>query len=628
MHSLLQYSLESALCLTVLLLPYLLLFRKMTFHQWNRFYLLGAIFFSLTAPLIDIEIKTASTPEIVKLKEDIQLFEETPTDRPITKIENSPSKTNDITAYKQPKIDVSPSESAFVSWDVSDFLSLVYLLGVSIFMGMFLYRLAKLFKLITKSNKSKKQGFTAVHLAGKQVFSFFHFVFFDHNRYNKNEKQTLIGHERVHIQQWHSLDLLFLEILQVFFWFNPLYHLYKKLLQQEHEYFVDAIISKGLGQPQYAQILLSLATQRAPFVGHAFAYIPIKHRIFKLLQKPTTTMGKSKFLITLPILLVLFFAFSCSYDELGENIPDKDIKTERTSSIKVFFTNERVAIKNDVLFAEFNFDENGSIIRKPNNNGVDKLFELLGKGLPHYSLYFINTLFRPYYDHKSILPKEFYSKNIQHLAIKDPVFKEVEMLLFHDKMETFTNLDIGSLTDESEFQLTKTNKTAGQVDSYIAEKQEEFGNSKVDVQIVYGENNLPIYWKKERSYIPFLTVKIPTLDTKFTREELKKNLERQVANTPSSRGYSFKMAYNTENLLSKILYFPSAVRKGNEKEMHLFYNGSQKIHEMEMYNAEGTFLRKYRFHYNKAGYCTKKEFINREGNVEFSVRFDYDFYEN
>jgi len=59
-----------------------------------------------------------------------------------------------------------------------------------------------------------------------------------------------------------------------------------------------------------------------------------------------------------------------------------------------------------------------------------------------------------------------------------------------------------------------------------------------------------------------------------------------------------------------------------------FVNNEQgRISEVSILRNRDSLLRKYRFHYNEAGFCTKKECINREGNVEFSVRFEYDFYD-
>jgi len=633
MFGFLQYSIESAICLAVILLPYLLWFRKMTFYQWNRFYLLGAIFFSLSAPLVNIEIKTTSKPEIVKLKEDFRLFQETPNNKSIIKTENIPSRTDDITAYKQPEIDVFTSESTSTPWEIQDFLLLIYLLGFSGFLGMFLHRLAKLFKLIARGNKTQKQGFTSIHLQGKQVFSFFHFVFFDHNRYNENERQTLIKHEKVHIQQWHSLDLLCLEILLVVYWYNPLFHFYKKHLQQEHEYFVDATTSKEIGQPKYAQMLLTLAAPRQPLVGHAFAYIPIKHRIFKLFQKPSTTMDKSKFIIVLPFLMILFLAISCSFDELEEKPNEEIIKNQTVRKVKAYFTDEYKGLRNEQLMMEVDFEENGAIIKD-----ADSHYSLIWKdrlpkrSFPAYLPYYVNENFKysHHYVHSNYINRidsDFYTKRIQHFIIQDPDFNKLELLLFYKNISDLVALDKVYLSNFVDYQFYDSNIDSNIFTSYFAKRAEEYGTSLVNVKIEYGENGLPIFWEKEKKFRPNMQV----LNTSNLTEHEK------LSYISKSTRYVFEMKYNGQNLLSKLTYsslstFESFLEGAQRdsgrsvKEMHLSYNPSGLIHEIEIYNSEEIFLRKYRFHYNEAGYCTKKECINREGSVEFSVRFAYEFY--
>jgi len=562
-------------------------------------------------------------PELTK---NLSLFEEVPQLNKQIPIEET-LISDEITAYKQPSDEKATAIEKEAIWSLSEIMTVIYFLGLSVFAGIFLYRLSRLFLLIRRRRKTRYAVFTIVQLSGRQVFSFFHYVFVDASRYGEKELKALLSHEQVHIQQWHSMDVLMLEILQVIFWFNPLYRFYRKLLQKEHEYFVDAATSKEIGQPQYAQMLLNLATTKQPVLGHAFAYIPIKNRIFKLFQKPSTTMERSRFFIALPIVLSLFLVFSCSFDELQEDAIKIAKNDGKVSTVSAYFKDGQAAFKSEKLFLEVRFDENGAIIKKPI---PEQVFSM--KSLTNYAFYFIDRRFainpfESYSNHIEGLPNNFYPKNIQHLIVRDPVFKNVEMLLHYNNMDKYIDLDIASNLKEADYNTFNMQETGDYVSSYTLEREEEFGRSSINVDVAY-DTYLPIYWKKSREYVPFSTEKIPPVNFKnMSREEAKKHLEKHFANTPSSMGYSFEMAYNAEDLLSKIIYFPRTLPNGNETEMRLYYNGAQQIHEMEMYNAEGIFLRKYRFHYNEAGYCTKKECINREGDVEFSVRFEYDFFD-
>jgi hypothetical protein len=629
-----QYSLESAICLAILLLPYLLWFRKTTFYQWNRFYLLGAIFFAFSAPLLNIEIKTDAAPQVAQLTNDFQIFKEVPeAARPLMGTKENVLLEERITAYEQAHVDAAPPKEKAKTWDLAEWILLFYASGAMVFGGMFLYRLVKLFRLIAHGDKEKGRGFTFIHLPGKQVFSFFHFVFFDHDRYHEKEKQTLLKHEQVHIHQWHSVDVLALEVLQVVFWFDPLYRIYKKLLQQEHEYFVDAAISKEIGQPQYAKMLLTLATTKQPLLGHAFAYIPVKHRIFKLLQKPSTTMEKSKFLFVLPFTLVLFFVFSCSVEELDGIQINEQVISGQVRKVNAFFINEYRGLKNEQLMMEVEFNDKGAIVKDADNhNSLIWENRLPKRGFPAYLPYYTNEGFK-YTNHNvhsnyiDGIARDFYPKNIQHLIIQDPDFSKTELLLFYKNISDLVALDKDYLSDMAGFQYFNSGIDSDIFTTYFAKRDEDYGSSIVDVKIEYGENNLPVHWEKERRFRPNMGA---LNASKMSRHE-------ELAYTAKSFRYFFDMRYNEQNLLSKLTYssltifesFPGGAQRDsgrNVKEMHLSYNLAGQIHEMEIYNAEQIFLRKYRFYYNEAGYCTKKECINREGSVEFSVRFVYEFY--
>jgi|GEM_PF-1427110 len=631
-----QYSLESAICLAVMLLPYLLWFRKMTFYQWNRFYLLGAIFFSLSAPLVNLEIKAAATPEIVKLKEDFRLFDETPNNLPIIKTENIPFRTDDITAYKQPEIDVFTSESTSTPWEIQDVLLSIYLLGFSGFLGMFLHRLAKLFKLIARGNKTQKQGFTSIHLQGKQVFSFFHFVFFDHNRYNENERQTLLKHEKVHIQQRHSLDLLFSEILQVVFWFNPMYICYKKLLQQEHEYFVDVITSKDIGKSQYAQMLLSLATPRPPLVGHAFAYIPVKHRIFKLFQKPSTAMEKSKFLIVLPFLMILFLLISCSFDELEEISVNSKSVGKHVRSVQAYFADELSVVKQEKDVGGIQFNRDGTIAELDINE-----HPIFGSSIPNNFrkgfLWEYNAALFEGLEKKSGILNDFFSKRAQWILAGDPKIHAPELatILFYENGKIWLNTEKYILRHSMNFDIYGITNNSNEM-SLKGKKSDNVKVSWVQRNVKFDDNGQILsanYQKKIKS-------KIFSYNTGNTLMDSILNSLNQRRTVESERKTKFEMQYSNFGKLEGIYPFESSRSKLTDGDifdvelhpkdfMRFTHDEKGNIYEIHLIKDENNaVLRKYRFHYNEAGYCIKKECINREGNVEFSVRFEYEFYPN
>ncbi len=73
------------------------------------------------------------------------------------------------------------------------------------------------------------------------IFSFFNFIVIGQAKsLSPEEKRNVIQHETIHVRQLHSLDILLINVLGIFFWFNPLLSFYKKIFVQLHEFEADA----------------------------------------------------------------------------------------------------------------------------------------------------------------------------------------------------------------------------------------------------------------------------------------------------------------------------------------------------------------------------------------------------
>jgi hypothetical protein len=147
---------------------------------------------------------------------------------------------------------------------------------------------------------------------------------------SKNVEESVssevLAHESAHVRQWHSIDVLFIELIRLVFWFNPVFLFYKKAIQLNHEFLADsAVLEDYKSISEYQDILLnSLTPSHNEFLTSSFNYNVTKHRL-KMMYKHTTTRKKSVLAASCaPLFLVMALFFS------GQSIA-QDSKSTSTS---------------------------------------------------------------------------------------------------------------------------------------------------------------------------------------------------------------------------------------------------------------------------------------------------------
>lgn len=240
---------------------YKLIFQKLTFFQWNRVYLIGMIIFSLLAPIgIFIELPKA-----------------------------------EIIAYSIPMVDLSgymeiainsPKEQPIYLIDI---LSYVYWVGVAIAFTLLLFRVMKLVRALRDEHDYLSFSFFNKIIIGESI----------------KEKSNIESHERVHVDQGHSYDLLVMELLKIFNWFNPVLYFFQKELKFQHECIADEICSTD--KVAYAEMLVAHALQvdhlplTHEFSNHSF----LKKRIMMLFKNKSARKKRLLYTAVLPMLLVV-----------------------------------------------------------------------------------------------------------------------------------------------------------------------------------------------------------------------------------------------------------------------------------------------------------------------------------
>jgi hypothetical protein len=225
----------------IFLLCYLLFLHKEKNHQLNRFYLLFSLAFSSLLPFIKF------TDSVQHLIPNTQSFLTTVTEAPAI-----------------------------------PFGMILYVAGAALFFILFFLRLFKVLRQIIGKHYIEMNGLKVIDNPEQKVpFSFFHYVVVDSTTFELDELDLVLRHEAAHAQQWHTLDILFVELLGVICWFNPFVWAYKSALKSQHEYAADAaVIHSNVPRNDYFDLILKqIRHQNRLAPVHSFSATAVKSRI-------------------------------------------------------------------------------------------------------------------------------------------------------------------------------------------------------------------------------------------------------------------------------------------------------------------------------------------------------------
>ncbi len=280
METLLIYLGKLILCSAVLLGYYHLFLKDRTFHDYNRFYLLSAVFISLLLPLLKISYFT------LEVQQNIFLL------------------LNALQQYQA----VSPEDhngTFYVGIMFSGIFTLVLL-------GKLIAGHIKIHSLKRKFPMEQMQGISVYHTNLEDApFSFFKSLFWRNSIPLQSDiGKQILKHEMVHIEQNHSWDKLFMEFICSVLWFNPLFWLIKKELFLIHEYLADNKAVINLDTKAFAQMLLAshFSGNNLP-TTNPFLSSNLKKRL-QMLQKPKTKFGYLHRVLALPLLFTIAFAYA------------------------------------------------------------------------------------------------------------------------------------------------------------------------------------------------------------------------------------------------------------------------------------------------------------------------------
>jgi len=270
----LTYDLKVAVLIAVFYMFYRLLLSRETFHRVNRVVLLLTAIASYVLPLCVITLHKTVVVEATESAIDFggltMMVEEAP-QMPL--------------------------------WQV--LAVVIFLLGVVATLGYTLSSVLRVWLLIRRSEQHLQPDGTVVCVAPHDVspFSWMHYIVLSPSDYEAMDA-SILAHERGHIAQHHSLDVLLVDTLTAMQWFNPAMWMLRQDLRAIHEYEADAaVLSQGINMRQYQYLLIQKAVATCGYsVANGITHSTLKNRINMMLtNKKTNRASWLKLLAMLPI---------------------------------------------------------------------------------------------------------------------------------------------------------------------------------------------------------------------------------------------------------------------------------------------------------------------------------------
>lgn len=223
--------------------------------------------------------------------------------------------------------------TATTGFSGSFYLALFYGLGCLWALGRLGRSLWLMSRLIRESRREVKHGrIVCLHPAVHSPFSWFGWLFWSETlQLSPPEEAAVLAHEQAHIRQRHSLDVLLLEVIGIFFWWNPLWYAYDRALRAVHEYQADAAALGFSGRRRYSRLLVrQLFEVASPPLTHAFHSSQLKRRIAMMTKTSPSGLAPLKYLLLLPVLALALWA--CGQEKNEAALPTETAEAKLTAN--------------------------------------------------------------------------------------------------------------------------------------------------------------------------------------------------------------------------------------------------------------------------------------------------------
>ena len=316
MMTLLIYSIKSALVLTLLYLPYTLMLRQESFFRMNRITLLAILMLSLVLPMVDIpSLATPEQPVVYEMQQRIMLMTQ----------EAESHWGQDTLCHDMSQSILTPL----------CLLALIYIIGISLTLCIRLWQLFRISQIIRGGclwTDKSDHATVYCHIDDVAPFSWMRSIVISESDYKPFGREILL-HEKAHILSLHSMDILFLTLVEAVQWWNPIVYLLGRSLRDVHEYEADDyVLHQGISLHNYQALLVKKALANTSYAfANNFNHSLIKKRIYMMNHPKSNPWLRSKVLYILPVTLVVLTAFATP--KLNEKVEEIVERVEKATEM-------------------------------------------------------------------------------------------------------------------------------------------------------------------------------------------------------------------------------------------------------------------------------------------------------
>ncbi|MBO3116272.1 hypothetical protein J4050_05905 [Winogradskyella sp. DF17] len=280
-----EYLLKASVIISVFYVCYYVLLKKETFFQHNRWFLLLGLVTAVTLPLVVIPIAIPAEPIVFEYN--------------ISPIENTGTLEQ-----------VSNNHNPFDWWSLLPF---IYTIGLVIFLLRFMLQFGSLLQLLLRHPKLKDGIYTYVIVKSNlSPFSFFKWIVYNPESMDDEEVRLMLKHEKVHVNQMHSIDIILSQLACSMFWFHPLIWTYRNTIRQNLEFIADFKTQASTHDSKsYQKLLLktSVANHNLSLTNNFYNSL-IKERIVMLQKTRSQSQKQWRFALIIPLLALVLMSMN------------------------------------------------------------------------------------------------------------------------------------------------------------------------------------------------------------------------------------------------------------------------------------------------------------------------------